>query len=77
MIDVKLRYNTLVDDNHLYWRIIIDGVERTASDVVFEIPVRTTRDDVFDPARDAIVNKHHVSCTANEIIWEDDKCTIK
>ena len=39
MIDVKLRYNTLVKDDHLHWRIIIDGVERTASDVVFSIDI--------------------------------------
>ena len=26
MIDVKLRYNTLCDDNHMFWRILIDTV---------------------------------------------------
>ena len=42
MIDVKLRYNTLCDDNHLFWRILIDGVENVASNVIFEIPPYTT-----------------------------------
>jgi len=49
MIDVKIRWNTLCEDNHTFWRILIDGVEFTASNVIVEIPVHTTRDMVFDP----------------------------
>lgn len=77
MIDVKIRYNTLCDDDHTYWRILIDGVEHTASNVIVDIPVQTTRDDVFDPSRNAIVNKHHISCQANEIVWEGDVVVVR
>jgi hypothetical protein len=38
MIDVKVRYNTKCDDNHKFWRVLIDGSEYIASNVIFEIP---------------------------------------
>jgi hypothetical protein len=77
MIDVKLRYNTLCDDNYLYWRILIDGVEHLASNVLLEIPVHTTRDIVWDPNRQTNLEKHHLSCTASEVIWKGDVVIIK
>ena len=77
MIDVKLRYNTLCDDNHLYWRILIDGVENVASNVIFEIPPHTTRDVVYDPSRNQDVDKHHLTCLANEVIWKGDVVIVK
>jgi hypothetical protein len=77
MIDIKLRYNTLCDDNHLYWRILIDNVEHLASNVIFEIPTHTTRDIVWDPNRQGNVDKHHLSCTASEVIWKSDIVIIK
>jgi len=77
MKDVKVRYNTLCDDNHLYWRVLIDGIEYTASNVVFEIPSHTTRDIVWDSNRQADVDKHHLSCMASEVIWKGDLVIIK
>lgn len=76
MIDVKIRYNTLCDDDTLFWRILINGEEKVASDIIINIPAHTTRDDVFDIHRDKIVNKHHISCQANEVIWDGSKVTI-
>jgi hypothetical protein len=77
MIDVKVRYNTKCDDNHMFWRILIDGVESMASNVIFEIPVHTTRDFVYDPSRKETVDKHHLSCDANEVIWRGDVVIVK
>lgn len=77
MIDVKVRYNTLCDDNHLYWRVIVDGGERIVSNVIFEIPTYTTKDTVFDASRNKEVEKHHLSCTANEVIWKGDVVIVK
>jgi hypothetical protein len=77
MIDVKIRYNTLCEDNHLFWRILIDGVEHTCSNIIVEIPMNTTRDIVFDPNRNKQVDKHHFSCKANEVIWKGDVVIIK
>jgi hypothetical protein len=70
MIDVKVRYNTQCTDGRSFWRILIEGVEYTCSNVVFEIPTTTTRDIVFDPTRKMNVDKHHISCKANNITWE-------
>jgi hypothetical protein len=76
MIDVKIRYNTLCDDNKNYWRILIDGTEFTCEDIKINIPVHTTRDIVFDQYRNCEVDKHHISCTANSVKWDGDKVTI-
>ena len=75
MIDVKIRYNTLCDDNHSFCRILIDGKEHICSNVIVEIPMNTTRDDVWDPNRNAEVNKHHFN--ANEVIWKGDVVIVK
>lgn len=77
MIDVKVRWNTKCTDNHNYWRILINGVEKICSNVRFEIPVYTTKDILWDSIRNQEVEKHHISCDANEVIWDGDKVTIK
>lgn len=77
MIDVKVRWNTQCNDNHTFWRIIIDGMEFLCSNVIIEVPVHTTRDDVWDTVRAEKVNKHHISCAANEVIWKGDVVIVK
>ena len=77
MIDVKVRWNTQCNDNHKFWRILLDGIEHTCSSVIFEIPVHTTRDKVWDSIRRQDVDKHHISCTATEVIWKGDVVIIK
>lgn len=76
MIDVKIRYNTLCNDGKLYWRILINGEEKIASDIKINIPTYTTNDDVFDSHRNEMVNKHHISCKANEVVWEGNVVII-
>lgn len=77
MKDIKVRWNTQCTDNHNYWRIIIDGKEHICSNIIFTIPVHTTRDIVWDSLRGQEVEKHHVSCLANEVIWDGDVVTVK
>ena len=77
MIDVKVRYNTNCEDNHMYWRILIDGVEHLASNIIFETPPHTTRDIVYDPSRKEDVDKHHLSCLSNEVIWKGDVVIVR
>lgn len=77
MIDIKIRYNTLCDDNHTFWRILINGEEHTVSNIIIDIPVHTTRDKVWDPSRDCFVDKHHMSCQANEVIWKSGAVIVK
>lgn len=77
MIDVKVRCNTQCNDNHNYWRILIEGKEHICSNVLFEIPVHTSRDMVYDSIRNQHLDKHHVSCLANEVIWKGDVVIVK
>lgn len=77
MIDVKIRYNTLVDERNLHWRILIDGIEHLASNIIIEVPTHTTRDDVWDNVRNGVVNKHHITCEANQVIWKGDVVIVK
>jgi hypothetical protein len=76
MIDIKIRYNTNCDDNHMFWRVLINGTEHTVSNVIINVPVYTTRDIVFDPSRNSMVDKHHLSCKATEVIWKGDVVII-
>lgn len=77
MIDVKVRWNTQCDDNHNYWRILVDGKEHICSNVIIDVPVYTTRDIVWDTVRNQEVDKHHISCKANQVIWKGDVVIIK
>ena len=77
MIDIKIRYNTICEDNHNFWRILIDGKESVCSNIIIELPVHTTRDIVFDSVREKEVDKHHISCKANEVIWKGDVVIVK
>lgn len=77
MIDVKVRWNTQCTDNHSYWRVIIDGEEHICSNVILNIPTYTTRDEVWDSIRGDRVQKHHVSCKANNITWKGDVIIIE
>jgi hypothetical protein len=76
MTDIKIRYNTNCTDNHLYWRVLINGVEHLASNVITNVPTYTTKDFVFDPTKNQMVDKHHLSCQANEIVWKGDVVII-
>lgn len=76
MIDIKIRYNTNCTDNHTFWRVIINGKEHTASDIIVEIPTYTTMGVVYDPVRKEMVDKHHLSCKANNIKWKGQVAII-
>ena len=77
MIDVKVRWNTQCKDNHNFWRILIDGQEQLCSSVIFQLPVHTTRDIVWDSLKNQEVEKHHISCQAVEVIWKGDVVLVR
>lgn len=77
MKTVKIRYNTLVNDDLHYWRVIIDGEEHLASDVIINVPTYTTKDIVFDKFRGEEVTKHHITCDVNEITWVGSIVNLK
>ena len=76
-IDVKVRWNTRCTDNHLFWRVIIDGVETLCSAVKITVPAYTTCDEVYDTIRKEKVVKHHISCKANAVQFDGDQVIIK
>jgi hypothetical protein len=76
VMNVKIRHNTNCSDDKKYWRVIIDDKEHLASDVMINVTTRTTRDDVFDSQKGEIVNKHHISCKANSIVFKNGMIEI-
>lgn len=68
---VKIRYNTSVNDDRLYWRILINGVERLASDIDVQVPTTTTKDFI-----EGVGFKHHLTCAPDVISWEGDKVIL-
>jgi deoxyribodipyrimidine photolyase-like uncharacterized protein len=72
MYDIKIRYNTNCKDNHLFWRVLINGNDHLASNVIINVPVHTTRDIVYDSIKKEMVDKHHLSCEVKEVLWKGD-----
>ena len=68
---VKIRYNTLVNDDRLYWRVLIDEVEHLASDIDVRVPTTTTKDFI-----EGVGFKHHLTCSPDIISWEGDRVTL-
>jgi glycine/serine hydroxymethyltransferase len=69
---VKIRYKTdAKTDDTLQWRVIIDGIEHHASFVCIDSQTFTTKDIVEEG-----VEKWHITCNANNIQWDDEKCFI-
>ncbi len=63
---IKIRYNTSVNDDFLYWRVIIDGVEHLASDIKINVPCYGTKDHI-----EGVGYKHHITCESNNVIFND------
>lgn len=71
---VKIRYKTDAKaGDTLRWRVLIDGVEAHASDVVIMCPSHTSRDEIN--AKGEI--KWHITCVAEKVEWHDEKCLIQ
>jgi hypothetical protein len=77
MIDVKIRFNTQCRDERSFWRILINGVEKICASVILECSSYTTLDEVWDPGRKEMVQKHHISCQAQEVLWKGNIVIIK
>lgn len=68
---VKIRYNTTVSDNFLFWRVLIQEIEYLASDIKINVPTYTTKDFI-----DGVGMKHHITCEANDIVWNEENKTV-
>lgn len=68
-MEVKIRFNT---DYHAItnpkkWRLIIDGQERLVDEINIIGKCSTTSDNM-----EKVGLKHHISCTAESIIYTND-----
>lgn len=71
-MEVKIRYNTnakLEDD--LHWRVLINGVEHLASNVIVNCKSYTTKDYI-----EGVGDKWHISCNPSEITWLETECIL-
>jgi len=64
---IKIRYNTAVNDNFLYWRVLINGVENLASDIKINVPSYSTKDFIEN-----VGMKHHITCESDDIVWDEE-----
>jgi len=72
-MEVKIRYNTNAkSDDTLHWRVIINGVEHLASNVIINCMTRTTKDYI-----EGVGDKWHISCNPTQIEWVDTECILK
>lgn len=71
MLTVKLRFNTEnTTDQH--WRLLIDGVERTARSCAINVPTFTTQDDMGNGKV-----KFHITCfNPKEVVWKGSDAEI-
>lgn len=65
---IKLRFNHRHKGTDLLWCLIIDGVEYLCASVQINCMCWTSQ-DAF-PTGEV---KFHLTCTATEIVWSDDK----
>lgn len=69
--NIKIRYNTNVDDDFLYWRVLIDGVEHLASDIKINVPSYSTKDFI-----EGVGMKHHITCESENVIWDEGNKSV-
>jgi len=72
MTDFKIRFNTEHNGSELKWRVIIDGEERLAKNILINCPCKTTEDSVL--VKDLLVIKHHITCESDD--WNFDENNV-
>ena len=72
MSKVNIRYNTNArSDKDLHWRVLIDGFEHLASNVVINCASYTTKDII-----EGVGEKWHITCEPKQIQWIDKECIL-
>jgi hypothetical protein len=69
---VRIRFNNNDTDGTTKWRVIINGNLLHASEVVINCQTRTLTETFED-----VGVKHHFTCQANEILFENNIAYIK
>jgi hypothetical protein len=72
MSKVSIRYKTDAKPNDIIqWRVIIDGVEYGASNVIINCVSHTTKDYI-----QGVGEKWHITCEPKFIRWADKECIL-
>lgn len=73
MKEVKIRH-CRVNDN---WIVMVNGIPKTATNVIIEVPTYTTKDKIWDKILGTTVEYVHMSCESNEVQYKGDIIIIK
>jgi hypothetical protein len=68
----QIRYNHDCKDDIHFWRVLINGVEHTASEIKIEVPTKTTKDILPEG-----IVKFHISCESEHFEWNGSALIIK
>lgn len=69
---VKIRYNTNAkSEDTLHWRVLIDGVEHLASNIIVNCMSYTTRDQI-----EGVGEKWHITCEPQQVKWMEKECIL-
>ena len=70
--EVKIRYNTMAQEEDPHWRVLIEEEEHLATHVILEIPSYTTKDLIPE-----VGEKWHISCQPKDVLWHGTICVLK
>jgi hypothetical protein len=69
---VKIRYKTdAKPQDILQWRVVVDGQEFHASNVIVNCMSYTTRDFI-----EGVGEKWHITCEPKLVRWSDKECIL-
>jgi hypothetical protein len=69
---VKIRYKTdAKPQDTLHWRVLVDGIEHYASNVIINCMSYTTKDIVENG-----VEKWHITCKPRQVQWINQECIL-
>lgn len=71
MADFKIRFNTEHNGSPLKWRVVIDGEEQLAKNIIVNCGCKTSEDLII--VKDMPCIKHHITCESTNFTWNDDK----
>lgn len=71
LLNVKIRYNTRDSDGETKWRLIVDGVEYLAKEVVNNTVTSTISEEM-----PSVGLKHHLQSNCKEVLFQNNIATI-
>ena len=71
LLNVKIRYNTHDTDGETKWRLIVDGVEYLAKEVVNNTVTSTISEEM-----PSVGLKHHLQSNCKEVLFQNNIATI-